>query len=102
VETTMEMLMMTSVLPLEYWSPAQMTLKCPPNSHYESCAPRCQPSCTAPLPGQCDGPCSEGCVCDPGYVLSAGNCQKYNFNHCFKKTSTQLMLLHFVYLLCGD
>ncbi|XP_051561427.1 zonadhesin, like [Myxocyprinus asiaticus] len=51
-------------------------LICPDNSHFESCVPICQPSCTPIPPNQCPGPCSEGCLCDPGYFLSAGKCVK--------------------------
>ncbi|KAF3850813.1 hypothetical protein F7725_012585 [Dissostichus mawsoni] len=52
------------------------------HSHYEICTSPCQPSC--PFPDQkspCPGACVEACVCDKGYVLSAGasgvvNCEK--------------------------
>ncbi|KAI4900182.1 hypothetical protein NFI96_023906, partial [Prochilodus magdalenae] len=57
-------------------------LPCPPNSHYDSCASPCQPSCTNPLPSQCTGPCSEGCVCESGYVLSGDKCVKQDTCGC--------------------
>ncbi|XP_051914405.1 IgGFc-binding protein-like [Hippocampus zosterae] len=46
---------------------------CPPNSHYEPCADPCQDTC-AGRPPSCSGPCTESCVCNPGYILSAGKC----------------------------
>nr|XP_057933710.1 alpha-tectorin [Doryrhamphus excisus] len=51
------------------------TLTCPPFSHYEVCTNACPASCsdvTAPL--YCAHPCTEGCQCDPGYVLSGNHC----------------------------
>lgn len=63
-------------------------LTCPTNSHFESCAPPCQPSCVPPTPAQCSGPCAEGCVCDPGYVLSAGKCVRSDTCGC-KHTNGQ-------------
>uniref|UniRef100_A0A3Q0SKX9 VWFD domain-containing protein n=1 Tax=Amphilophus citrinellus TaxID=61819 RepID=A0A3Q0SKX9_AMPCI len=50
-------------------------MNCEPHSHYEDCASPCQPSC--PFTDQkqvCSGACVETCVCDSGYVLSAGVC----------------------------
>ncbi|KAM4612410.1 zonadhesin, like [Polymixia lowei] len=52
-------------------------LKCPPGSHYEPCGPACsQPSCQNPSGsgGSCSQPCVEGCVCDPGLILSGDRC----------------------------
>ncbi|CAN9514343.1 unnamed protein product [Ophioblennius macclurei] len=51
-------------------------MNCQPNSRYHACASPCQPSC--PFPKEkpvCDrGGCMEACVCNKGYVLSAGVC----------------------------
>ncbi|KAM9316560.1 IgGFc-binding protein-like [Gastrophryne carolinensis] len=45
-------------------------LDCPPNSHYEQCGTACPATCVNPgSPSNCNLPCTEGCVCDPGYVL---------------------------------
>ncbi|XP_056237739.1 IgGFc-binding protein [Seriola aureovittata] len=50
-------------------------MNCQRHSHYEECASPCQPSCPFPEQKQaCNGACVETCVCDAGYVLSAGVC----------------------------
>ncbi|XP_051285542.1 zonadhesin, like isoform X2 [Dicentrarchus labrax] len=52
-------------------------LKCPPGSHYNPCGPAClQPTCQDPAGsgGSCNQPCVEGCVCNPGLVLSGDKC----------------------------
>ncbi|XP_026225589.1 alpha-tectorin [Anabas testudineus] len=50
-------------------------LSCPQFSNYQVCTSACPASCsdlTAPL--YCAHPCTEGCQCDPGYVLSGSRC----------------------------
>lgn len=50
-------------------------MSCPKNSHYELCGPRCPVVCLGlSSPANCSGGCEEGCQCDPGYVLSDGQC----------------------------
>lgn len=54
-----------------------LALKCPPNNHYNPCSSACpQPSCQNPAgsSGSCQQPCVEGCVCNPGLVLSGDKC----------------------------
>ncbi|KAK5862889.1 hypothetical protein PBY51_018240 [Eleginops maclovinus] len=54
---------------------------CPPscgaNSHYEQCGPPCPLTCSGLAPPEgCDksAPCTEGCVCDDGFMLSDDKC----------------------------
>ncbi|CAH2318248.1 c-binding -like [Pelobates cultripes] len=48
---------------------------CPKNSHYDTCASGCSPTClTLAPPLGCNPTCSEGCVCDDGFILSGGDC----------------------------
>ncbi|KAM9314092.1 zonadhesin, like [Pholidichthys leucotaenia] len=52
-------------------------LKCPSGSSYTPCASACpQPSCQDPAGpgGSCNLPCVEGCVCNPGLILSGDKC----------------------------
>ncbi|XP_078511515.1 IgGFc-binding protein-like [Lissotriton helveticus] len=51
------------------------SLKCPDKSHYELCGRGCPGTCygLAPPTG-CDEPCTEGCFCDSGYILSGEKC----------------------------
>ncbi|XP_016064626.1 PREDICTED: IgGFc-binding protein [Miniopterus natalensis] len=53
-------------------------ISCPSNSHYELCGPRCPATCPSPAPSNisalCEGPCTEGCQCNPGFVLSVDRC----------------------------
>uniref|UniRef100_A0A2R9BM33 Zonadhesin n=1 Tax=Pan paniscus TaxID=9597 RepID=A0A2R9BM33_PANPA len=53
-------------------------LECPACSSYTNCLPSCSPSCWD-LDGRCEGAkvpsaCAEGCICQPGYVLSEDKC----------------------------
>ncbi|XP_043532334.1 alpha-tectorin [Chiloscyllium plagiosum] len=50
-------------------------LPCPERSHYEVCTSSCPASCTDLIsPLYCTRPCTEGCQCDAGYVLSGNVC----------------------------
>uniref|UniRef100_H0WC58 Mucin-2 n=1 Tax=Cavia porcellus TaxID=10141 RepID=H0WC58_CAVPO len=66
----------------EWRTQAGCEIPCPANSHYELCGPPCPASCPSPssssTPAVCEGPCTEGCQCDDGFVLSAGRCVSLN------------------------
>ncbi|XP_051788213.1 alpha-tectorin [Erpetoichthys calabaricus] len=50
-------------------------LSCPEFSHYQVCTSSCPPTCsdlTSHL--YCMHPCTEGCECDEGYILSGNQC----------------------------
>ncbi|XP_062843713.1 alpha-tectorin-like [Trichomycterus rosablanca] len=50
-------------------------IPCPANSHFESQGTSCPATCSDPsAPANCPLQNRESCICDPGYVLSAGEC----------------------------
>ncbi|KPP67350.1 zonadhesin-like [Scleropages formosus] len=52
-------------------------LPCPPNSQYSPCTAPCPATCADLFPTSCPQPpsyCVEGCQCNPGFVLSDGQC----------------------------
>nr|XP_046234028.1 IgGFc-binding protein [Scatophagus argus] len=50
-------------------------IPCPPNSHFESQGTGCPATCVNPNSTQnCPLPTQESCICDSGYILSAGVC----------------------------
>ncbi|XP_059389537.1 IgGFc-binding protein [Carassius carassius] len=50
------------------------TPSCPPNSHYNPCAPGCTETCVNLSVHNCSRPCAEACQCDRGYILSGQTC----------------------------
>ncbi|XP_073723307.1 alpha-tectorin [Misgurnus anguillicaudatus] len=50
-------------------------IQCPEHSHFESQGTSCPATCSDPsAPINCPLPNQESCVCDDGYILSAGTC----------------------------
>lgn len=54
---------------------AASAIQCQEFSHYSVCTSSCPATCSdLTAPQYCSSPCSEGCECDIGYVLSADSC----------------------------
>nr|XP_033770388.1 IgGFc-binding protein-like isoform X2 [Geotrypetes seraphini] len=52
-----------------------LSYSCPKNSHYELCGPGCPATCHGlSSPMGCNLPCTEGCFCDNGFLLSGDKC----------------------------
>nr|XP_055061323.1 alpha-tectorin-like [Misgurnus anguillicaudatus] len=50
-------------------------IQCPVHSHFEPQGTSCPATCTDPLaPMNCPLPNQESCICDAGYIFSAGTC----------------------------
>uniref|UniRef100_A0A8C7XZ68 VWFD domain-containing protein n=1 Tax=Oryzias sinensis TaxID=183150 RepID=A0A8C7XZ68_9TELE len=66
------------IQPQNWRRPGFCEIPCPANSHFESQATGCPSTCVNPNSTQnCPLPVQESCVCDTGYVLSAGECVPY-------------------------
>uniref|UniRef100_A0A3B3IP88 Uncharacterized protein n=1 Tax=Oryzias latipes TaxID=8090 RepID=A0A3B3IP88_ORYLA len=66
------------IQPASWRRPGFCEIPCPANSHFESQATGCPSTCVNPNSTQnCPLPVQESCVCDTGYVLSAGQCVPY-------------------------
>ncbi|NXL83211.1 FCGBP protein, partial [Alectura lathami] len=64
-------------LGVEPWRTASFCAPvCPPHAHYELCGSACPPTCRGPpSPEGCaSAPCTEGCFCNDGFVLSGTEC----------------------------
>lgn len=61
---------------IEQWrAPSFCSLSWSPNSHYEVCGARCPATCNSfATQKKCDAPCTEGCFCDSGFILSGQEC----------------------------
>ncbi|NXL40489.1 FCGBP protein, partial [Glaucidium brasilianum] len=62
---------------VEAWrTPSFCGTSCPPHSHYELCGSGCPATCrNRAIPADCAStPCTEGCFCDRGFVLSGDQC----------------------------
>ncbi|XP_078491468.1 IgGFc-binding protein-like [Ciona intestinalis] len=67
------------------WRPAANLTdpECPPNSHFSSCIPQCQPTCNDPNMTSCVSmsqlghQCVEGCTANTGYILSGSTYVRY-------------------------
>jgi hypothetical protein len=59
-----------------FWRSANFCpMQCEPNAHYSPCSSNCPATCPSQTaPPNCDVPCTEGCECDSGFVLSNGDC----------------------------
>ncbi|XP_053546112.1 IgGFc-binding protein-like [Bombina bombina] len=59
----------------EWRSDTFCNLTCLINSHYDLCSSGCPSTCLSLTTStSCDALCKEGCACDTGFVLSAGQC----------------------------
>ncbi|XP_069057921.1 IgGFc-binding protein-like [Pleurodeles waltl] len=59
----------------EWRTPLLCTPSCPMNMHYELCGNGCPLTCFGlSAPVGCGAPCTEGCFCNSGFILSGDKC----------------------------